>query len=66
METKTRSLVKTILWRIIATLVTWVVVFVFTGTAVESLKITLVAAVASMTAYYVHERVWNVVRWGKE
>lgn len=65
-ETKARSLVKTVIWRIFATLVTWTVVYIFTRMIVESLEITLVAAVVSMIAYYIHERVWNLVRWGRE
>ena len=66
METKTRTLVKTVVWRIIATLLTWAVVYIFTGSITGSLEITLVAAAVSMLAYYVHERVWNVIKWGKE
>lgn len=66
METGTRSLVKTIVWRVIATLTTWAVVYMFTGTIAGSLKITLVAAALSMLAYYIHERIWNAVKWGRK
>lgn len=64
-ETKTRTVAKMILWRVIATSITWGTVYSFTGTFLESSKITLIAALIGMTAYYVHERVWNGVNWGK-
>lgn len=65
-ETKTRSITKTITWRIIATLITWAVAYWFTGSIAGSLALTLVAAALSMIAYYIHERVWNSVKWGKQ
>ena len=64
-ETKTRSFVKTILWRIIATFITWMTIYVFTGNLSESVEITIVAAIFGMTAYYVYERVWNKIIWDK-
>jgi len=64
-ETKTRSLAKTILWRIVATLLTWATVYYFTGQLSESFIITIVAAAISMLAYYIHERIWNIIKWGK-
>jgi len=64
-ETKTRSLSKTIIWRVVATLITWGTIYVFTGKLSESIKITAVAALIGMAAYYVHERIWNKISWGK-
>lgn len=64
-ETKTRTILKTVLWRIIATLITWGSLYYFTGQFLESSKITIVAAVIGMTAYYFYERVWNTINWGK-
>jgi uncharacterized membrane protein len=65
-ETKTRTIVKTILWRIIATLITWGTIYAYTGRFGESIKITIVAALIGMTAYYIYERVWNKIQWGKK
>jgi uncharacterized membrane protein len=64
-ETKARSVVKTILWRVIATLITWAVLYMFTGQIRESIEITVVAAIAGIIAYYIYERVWNKINWGK-
>ncbi len=65
-ETKARSVVKTILWRIIATLITWSVIYFYTGKLSESIEITVVAALIGMTIYYIYERVWNKIQWGKK
>ena len=64
-ETKTRSLAKTVIWRVIATFITWGTIYFFTGKLSESLRITIVAALIGMSAYYIHERVWNSMGWGK-
>ncbi len=64
-ETKTRSIAKTIIWRVFATLITWGTIYFYTGKLSESIEITLVAALVGMAAYYIHERVWNKIKWGK-
>lgn len=56
-ETKLRSFTKSIIWRVISIIITWIVV--------GSLSATLIAAGLSMIAYYIHERVWNKILWGK-
>jgi adenylylsulfate kinase len=64
-ETKKRSLVKAVSWRATATVITLIVVYLFTGKLVESLAVTLVVAVLNTAAYYLHERLWNRSGWGK-
>jgi len=53
-----RSATKTIVWRVLATVITGVVVYLYTGQLGESTKITLTAAVILTVAYYLHERFW--------
>ena len=64
-ETQIRTATKTILWRIVATLITWGSFYYFTHQFSESTKITIFAAIWGMIAYYVYERVWNRIHWGK-
>ena len=59
METKTQSILKAITWRIVATVVTGIVVFLYTGELKKTTVITLVLAVISTLAYYLHERLWT-------
>ncbi|MFC1594896.1 DUF2061 domain-containing protein [Patescibacteria group bacterium] len=60
-----RSLMKTITWRVIATVLTFSVVWFFTGHLYNSMKVVLTAAILSTMLYYAHERVWNHIHWGK-
>ena len=60
-----RSVVKAISWRIVATLTTMSVVFVLTRKIVLMLEVGLLDIVAKLAFYYLHERVWGKIRWGK-
>jgi len=64
-ETHVRSLTKTLVWRFIATCITWATIYFFTRESAESFKIAGVGALITTIMYYAHERVWNLVYWGK-
>ena len=64
-ETFTRTLLKTILWRVAGTLITLVTVYAFTGSAGKSTTITLTAAAFLAVGYYFHERLWDKIEWGR-
>jgi uncharacterized membrane protein len=66
MDTFQRSLTKTVVWRIIATLVTLVVTYLFTGELTQATTITLVIACLLMVGYYLNERVWDKIEWGRK
>jgi adenylylsulfate kinase len=65
METHVRSLAKAISWRIVATLTTMLLVFVFTGNLVVSGGVGLTEFLSKILIYYVHERVWNTLNFGR-
>jgi uncharacterized membrane protein len=65
METHVRSLAKAISWRIVATLTTMLLVFAFTGNLVISGGVGLTELATKIVIYYVHERVWNAVSFGR-
>ena len=58
MESRKRSIYKTITWRIVATLGTFVIAFIFTGRIVISFGIGLADAIIKTILYYWHERIW--------
>jgi len=64
-ETHLRSFFKGITWRIIATVTTMTLVFIFTGDFVLTLGVGFFEVIAKLIFYYLHERVWNRIRWGK-
>jgi uncharacterized membrane protein len=66
-----RALAKTVTWRIVATVVTGIVVYFFTGELAEASKATLTAAAILTVLYYFHEELWmrlaeRTLRKGKE
>lgn len=65
MDTLTRSLVKTIVWRVVGTVITLLVVYLFTGEIRQATNIALVVAVFLAIGYYVNERVWDRITWGR-
>jgi len=64
--TRKRSLMKTFTFRIFATIVTFFLVFVFTGSFALALGIGLIDLVAKTLLYYGHERFWDKVKWGRK
>jgi len=63
-ETRMRSLAKTISWRISATTITFIISYIFTSSVTISGGIACVEFIAKMIWYYIHERVWNLIKWG--
>jgi len=64
-ETATRSIVKAISWRIVGTIDTILISWFITGKITMALSIGLVEVVTKMVLYFFHERVWNLIKWGK-
>ena len=65
MDTKARSLVKAITWRVVAFCVLAVVSYVITGNITETGEIALVYTLLQLVIYWVHERLWQRSHWGR-
>ena len=66
MESRYRSVLKGISWRIIATASTILVSWIITKRVDLALSIGVIEFVAKLALYYFHERAWNKVRLGKQ
>jgi len=60
-----RSIVKAITWRVIASLTTLILVYIFTGNLTLTITLGGIEITAKLIFYYLHERAWNSVKWGK-
>jgi len=57
-ETRTRSIVRSIIWRLIGVAVLAIITFAFTRSWIQTTLITLVHHTAFLIIYYLHERAW--------
>lgn len=64
-ETRRRSLVKALSWRILAAIITTLVVLAMTGRLEFAAKIGLIDTCVKLLIYFVHERVWNKINYGR-
>jgi len=58
MVSKTRSLLKTLSWRLLGTLDTMCLGWIITGSPIVGLKIGALELFTKMILYYFHERIW--------
>lgn len=65
-ENKKRSFFKMVSWRVWATLTTMILVYIFTGKLEIAFAVGALEVVAKMVLYYVHERMWNKVKIGRQ
>ena len=64
-ERITRSIAKTISWRLVGTLDTIIISWIITGEITMALSIGSIELVSKMLLYFFHERAWNKIKWGK-
>jgi len=65
-ESNQRSVLKAISWRTWATITTAVIVFIFTGEIALAVTVGFLGGFAKMGLYFVHERLWQRIRYGKK
>ena len=60
-----RSLVKGLTWRAVSTVIIVATAWYFTGDIAMTGKITLFDFIIKLGLFYVHERVWHQIKFGK-
>ena len=63
-ETRARSIIKSIVWRLICIIVSIITSYILTNKWDIALAIGTTYNVITMILYYLHERFWNKVHWG--
>jgi sulfate adenylyltransferase large subunit len=64
-ETHARSVLKAITWRGTGSVDTFLLSWLITGSTVWASSIAGTEIVTKIVAYYFHERIWALVRWGR-
>ena len=63
-ETRTRSIIKSLLWRVICIVVSIITSYLLTNKWDVAVAIGTIYNVITMVLYYFHERFWNKIMWG--
>ena len=63
MELHKRTIIKTITWRIIAVIITIIGIYLFNNSWSISINAGIIINVIKTIFYYLHERIWAIVRW---
>ena len=63
---KKRSLIKSLTWRIVALITTFISIYIVSGKLSVAWAGTFLTNGINFVLYYLHERVWNKTSWGRE
>ena len=66
MVTRSRSIAKAVSYRILGSALTGLIVYVMTGKPSLSLAGSVLDVVLKIGAYFIHERIWNHIGYGRE
>ena len=64
-DAHSRSLMKAVSWRATGTLDTFIISFIVTGKLTIAGTIASVEVITKVALYYLHERAWAVIPWGR-
>lgn len=65
MDSTKRSLAKTISWRVTGSGATFLITFLVSGDVKIAGTVALIQITANTLLYFLHERVWNKIKWGR-
>ncbi|MEK6935323.1 MAG: DUF2061 domain-containing protein [Nanoarchaeota archaeon] len=64
-STYERSFFKGFSWEIISFVITFIFVYLVYGNFNMSLKVSLLLSLVKISIFFIHERVWKKIMWGK-
>ena len=64
-DTQKRTVIKTMTWRITASVTTFLIAWILTGDFLIGVSIGSIEAITKIFLYYFHERIWNSISWEK-
>jgi len=65
MESRSRSLAKAVSYRVLGSISTGALVFLFTGNLGVSVGAGLLDSIVKIVLYFLHERVWQHISYGR-
>jgi uncharacterized membrane protein len=65
-DSKKRSIAKTISWRFTGSFSTFMISYIISGNFTIAGSIAVVQIIANTLLYYFHERIWDKIKWGRQ
>lgn len=62
-DSNLRSLVKGVSWRVVGTIDTFVLAYIYFGDIKIAAPIAATEVLTKIFLYYLHERIWNIIPW---
>lgn len=63
-ESKARSALKAISYRVLIVILDFTVIYLLTGDTHIAIGFMIISNLYTTVAYFVHERAWNRIKWG--
>jgi adenylylsulfate kinase len=63
---KSRSLIKSLTWRVVAVLTTFICIYIVSGELKVAGAGTILTNSINFILYYIHERLWDKINWGRK
>ncbi len=64
-ETHARSIVKAVVYRVLIVLSVFIITYATTHRVADAASITGLTAISGTIIYYIYERVWSRITWGR-
>ncbi len=64
-ETIRRSIVKTVSYRVVILILDFTSIYIFTRQIKIAVGFMIVSNIYTTVGYFLHERIWDKIRWGK-
>jgi len=65
-ESKLRSIIKAVSYRVLIVILDFTVIYLLTGNTSIALGFMIISNLYTTLAYFIHERFWNRIKWGVE
>jgi uncharacterized membrane protein len=65
-ETNTRSITKSVTYRIIVVIADTLVIYALTKKVSTTIALTIFTNLSTTVLYFLHERFWNGIAWGRQ
>lgn len=64
LQTNERLLVKTVIFRILAIIITFTISYIYTNNFRKSFKVSIFIETLQLILYFINEHIWNNIKWG--